>query len=82
MTVNEKLCKNIALKLQATYVLDICLNRLTLLFYEEIKIKEGLPYISFCPLRILYNSKFILMAILLGTNSVVVTRVHCIVLSD
>ena len=24
MTVNEKLCNNIALKLQATYVLDIC----------------------------------------------------------
>ena len=24
VTVKEKLCKNIALKLQATYVLDIC----------------------------------------------------------
>ena len=24
ITVNEKLCKNIALKIQATYVLDIC----------------------------------------------------------
>ena len=24
VTVNEKLCKNIAFKLQATYVLDIC----------------------------------------------------------
>ena len=29
MTVNEILCKNIALKLQATYVLDICYNSLT-----------------------------------------------------
>ena len=26
VTVNEKLCKNIALNLQATYVLDICKN--------------------------------------------------------
>ena len=24
VTINEKLCKNIAFKLQATYVLDIC----------------------------------------------------------
>ena len=31
-------------------------------------------------LRILYNSKFILMATSLGTNAVVVTRVHCIIL--
>ena len=32
-------------------------------------------YVSF--LLILYNSKFILMATSLGTNAVVVTRVHC-----
>ena len=47
------------------------------MFYEEI-IKQGLSYILFCPLRILYNSKFITMATFLGTNAVVVTRVHCI----
>ena len=41
-------------------------------------IKQGLSYISFCPLRILYNSKFILMPKSLGTNAVVIMRVHCI----
>ena len=41
------------------------------MFYKEIR------YIPFCPLRILYNSKFILMATSLETNAVVVTRVHC-----
>ena len=46
-------------------------------FYEEIRIKQGLSYILFCPLRILYNSKFIMMATFLGTNGVVVTMVHC-----
>ena len=47
------------------------------LFYEEKRIKQGLSYILFCPLRILYNSKFILIVTSLGTNAVVVTRVHC-----
>ena len=47
------------------------------MFYEEI-IKHGICCISFCWLRILYNIKFILMAMSLGTNAVVVTRVHCI----
>ena len=47
------------------------------MFYGEIRIKQGLLYILFCPLKILYNSKFILMAISSGTNAVVVTRVHC-----
>ena len=47
------------------------------MFYEEIRIKQGLSYISFCPLRILYNNKLILMATSLGTNAVKVTRVHC-----
>ena len=47
------------------------------MFYEEIRIKQSLSYISFCPIRSLYNSKFILMAISLGTNVVVVTRVRC-----
>ena len=46
-------------------------------FYEEITIKHDICCILFCSLRILYNSKFILMAIYLGTNVVVVTRVHC-----
>ena len=48
------------------------------MFYEEIRIKQGLSYISFCPLKILNNSKFIIVATFLGTNAVVVTRVHCI----
>ena len=48
------------------------------MFYEEIRIKQILSYIVFCPLRILYNSKFIIMETFLGTNAVVVTRVHCI----
>ena len=47
------------------------------MFNEEIRIKQGLSYILFCPLRILYNSKFILMATSLGTNAVVITRVPC-----
>ena len=38
--------------------------------------KQGLSYIILCPFRILYNSKFILMAASLGSlgNAVVVTR--------
>ena len=47
------------------------------MFYEEIRIKQGLSNISFCPLRNLYNSKFIIMTTFLGTNAVVVTGVHC-----
>ena len=47
------------------------------MFFGEIRIKQGLFYLSFCPLKILYNSKFIIMATFLGTNAVVVTRVHC-----
>ena len=46
-------------------------------FWGEIRIKQGLCYISFCPLRIPYNSRFILMAIFLETNAVVVMRIHC-----
>ena len=48
------------------------------MFYEEIRTKQGLSYIPICSLSSLYNSKFILMAMSLGTNAVVVTRVHCI----
>ena len=47
------------------------------MFYEKVRIKQGLSDMSFCPLRILYNSKFIIMETFLGTNAVVVTRVHC-----
>ena len=46
------------------------------MFYEEIRIKQGLSNISFCPLRILYSCKFIIMATSSRTNAVVVTRVH------
>ena len=42
-----------------------------------LRIKQGLSYTSFYSLRILYNSKFILMATSLGTKAVDVTRVHC-----
>ena len=48
------------------------------MFSEEIRIKRGLSLLLFCPLRILYNSKVIIMATFLGTNAVVLTRVHCI----
>ena len=44
------------------------------MFYKEIRIKQGLTYISFCSLMILYNSKFILKTV--GTNAVIVTRGH------
>ena len=50
------------------------------MFCEEIRIKPGISHISFCPFRILYKSKFIIMATSFGTNAVVVTRVHCIYL--
>ena len=38
------------------------------MFYEEIRIKQSFSYISYCPLRILYKSKFILMATSLGNK--------------
>ena len=50
------------------------------MLYEEIRPKQDLSYISSCSLSILYNSKFILMAMSLGTNAVVETMVHCICL--
>ena len=52
------------------------------MFYEEIMVKQCLSYISFCPFRILYYSKFVLMEMSLGTNVVVLTRVHCSVDPD
>ena len=50
-------------------------------FYEEIGTKQDFSYISICSLRILNNGKYILMAIPLGTNAVVVKRVYWIVKS-
>ena len=46
------------------------------MLYEEIGTNQDLSYIWICSLSILYNCKFILMATSLGTNAVVVTRVH------
>ena len=43
-----------------------------------MRTKQDLSYISICLFSILYNSEFVLMAMSLGTNAVVVTRVHCI----
>ena len=48
------------------------------MIHLEIRTKQDLSYLSICSLSILYNSKFILMAMSLGTNPVVVTRIHCI----
>ena len=48
------------------------------MFYEEIRTKQELSFKSICSINILYNRKFILIATSLGTNAVVVTRVHCI----
>ena len=48
------------------------------MFCEGIRTKQYISYISFCPLTIFYNSKFIIMAATYGTNSVVVRRAHCI----
>ena len=45
---------------------------------EEINTKHDLSYISICSFSILHNSKFVLMAVSLGTNGIVVTRVHYI----
>ena len=48
------------------------------MFCGEIRTIQDLSYISFCSVRILYNSKFILMATSLGTNAMIVAKVHCI----
>ena len=48
------------------------------MFYEEIRTKQGLSYISICSLCILFNSELFLMATSLRKNAIVVTRVHCI----
>ena len=56
---------------------EAILTNIQNVFYEEIT-KQNLSYISISSLRILYKSKFSLMAPSLGTNAVVVTKVHCI----
>ena len=43
--------------------------------FDSGKLEESEGY---CSLSILYNSIFILMATSLGTNAVIVMRVHCI----
>ena len=48
------------------------------MFFKEIRTKKAFLTYQSALLSILYNSKFILMAMSLGTNAVVVTRVHCI----
>ena len=48
------------------------------MFNAEIRTKLDPSYISICSLSILYDNRFILMTTSLGTNVVVVTRVHCI----
>ena len=52
----------------------ILTNLQNIMFYEEIRIKQCFFYLSFCPLKILYNSKFIIMAMSLEMNAVLVTR--------
>ena len=47
------------------------------MFYDEMRIKQGLSYISFCPLRSHYNSKVILLQHLWEQNAIVVTSVQC-----
>ena len=87
MTVNEKLCKNIASKLQATYVLEESpqwgnSNKYPKhMFYEEIIIKQGLYYISFCPLRILLQQQIHFNGNIFGNKcfKFVLTRVHYMV---
>ena len=87
MTVNQKLCRNITIQYFKQHMFGVFswiasqrqFYQISKTYiYEEIRIKHGFCYISFCSLRILYNSKFILMVISLGTNAVIVTRVHCI----
>ena len=47
------------------------------MLYDEIT-NQDLSYVSVCSLSILYNGKVILMTTSLGTNAVIVKRVHCI----
>ena len=42
------------------------------MFFEEIRIKQGFSYIPLCSLRILYNSKSILMAKPKSNNQIII----------
>ena len=81
--VHEKLCKIYCIKTSSNlcfgYLLELPhwgnSNKYSKhMFCEEIIIKQGLCYISFCPLRLFYNRKFILMATTPEKYAVVVTR--------
>ena len=66
-----------SLKRQQFVRIASILTNIQNMFFEEIRTKQDLSYMSSCSLTIPYNSKFILMATSLGTNTVVVTRVYC-----
>ena len=73
-TISHKLCKNIVFDILKKHMFWIFVRIASVhRFYEEIRTKHDLSYLSW---SILYNSKFILMATSLGTNAIVVTRVH------
>ena len=64
VTDDQKLCKNIVFNASNKYTKDMFSGEIPFLTYHSPALK------------ILYNSKFILMTTSLGTNIVVVTRVH------
>ena len=85
VTFSHKSCNNIVFNTLKEHMFRIFVRIASLgnsnkypkhMFSEEIRTKQYPSYISFCPLRILYNSKFIIMATSLGTNAGVVRRVH------
>ena len=82
--ISYKLCKNIVFNTLKKHMFWIFVRIASKrqypkhLFYEEIRTKQDLSCILICSLRILNNNKFILVATSLGTNAVVLTRVHCI----
>ena len=86
LRLSGKLCKVIVFNafknIWFRYLLDrlseAILKNIQNMFSEEIRTKLDLSYISIWSLSVPYNSKFILKATSLGTNVVVVTRVHCI----
>ena len=69
MTIDEKLCKSIALNFKQR-IIWIFVRIPSLMFCEEIWIKQGLSYIPLCSLWILYNRKFISMATSCRCNEV------------
>ena len=84
VAVNQKLCKNIWFNTSRNICSEYLFesphwgdsNKYPKHMFCEVRIKQGLSSISFCSLRSLNNSKFILMATSLSTNYVAVTRVH------